>query len=192
MKQKTIQFTTKISCRAGHAWAPRSMAGAGDLRDSTILAEHFTSPIRTTFDLHEFGECPACGDAASAISFEAMPGEMDVPDASATCPEAPPRPDVVWPRKTLGARNAACAARQAAQRLGFDIVERQVHSVDELRAALLGLKAGEVDALFPGADAVAVSHERTGVADGGLASYGPSIYAAGRLAARYLHRVLSG
>src|SRR5262249_22527612 len=81
MKMKTIQFTTKVSCAAGHAWAPRSMQGtSGSLRDSTILAEHFTTPIRTTFDLHEFGKCPVCDDAACAISFEAMPGEMDVPD----------------------------------------------------------------------------------------------------------------
>jgi hypothetical protein len=46
--------------------------------DSTVFAEHFTTAIRTTFDLNEFGNCPACGDAASAISFEAVPGEMDV------------------------------------------------------------------------------------------------------------------
>lgn len=85
MKVKTIQFTTKVSCPAGHAWAPRSMPGmSGSLRDSTVLAEHFTAPIRTTFDLHDFDRCPACGDAASAISFEAMPGEMDVPDEPST------------------------------------------------------------------------------------------------------------
>jgi putative ABC transport system substrate-binding protein len=34
--------------------------------------------------------------------------------------------------------------------------------------------------------------ERTGVIDGGLISYGPSYYAAGRLGAKYVHRVLLG
>jgi len=48
------------------------------------LAEHFTTGIRTTFDLRKFGKCPACDEAASAISFEAMPGEMDVPDEPRT------------------------------------------------------------------------------------------------------------
>jgi hypothetical protein len=84
MKVKTIQFTTKVSCPAGHAWAPRTTPGISGSLDSTVLAEHFTTAIRTTFDLHEFGKCPACDDVASAISFEAMPGEIDVPDAPTT------------------------------------------------------------------------------------------------------------
>jgi len=78
MKVKTIQFTTKVSCPSGHAWAPRSTPGISGSLDSTVLAEHFTTAIRTTFDLHEFGTCPACDGAASAITFEAVPGEMDV------------------------------------------------------------------------------------------------------------------
>jgi len=84
MKVKTIQFTTKVSCSAGHAWAPGSTPGISGSLDSTILAEHFTTAIRTTFDLREFGKCPACDDAASAISFEAIPGEMDVPGEPTT------------------------------------------------------------------------------------------------------------
>ena len=90
MKMKTIQFTTKVSCPAGHAWAPRSMPGmSGSVRDNTILTEHFTTPVHTTFDLHDFGKCPACDDAASAITFEATPGEIDAPDSAATPPPMP-------------------------------------------------------------------------------------------------------
>jgi len=49
----------------------------GSSQDTTILPEFFTAPIRMDFDLRgELGRCPQCGEAASAICFEAMPGEM--------------------------------------------------------------------------------------------------------------------
>jgi len=106
-------------------------------------------------------------------------------------------------------RESAAAARDAARRLGIELVERHVRSVEELRASLRGLKAGEVDAIVVW-DAMVVSQsqliadtartkklptiffERTSVAVGGLASYGTSYYGVGRLAAKYVYRVLSG
>ena len=101
-------------------------------------------------------------------------------------------------------------AREAARQLRIELLERHVRSVDELRAGLRGLKAGEADAIFLLSDAMVVSHsqlivdmastkklptmftERTSVAAGGLASYGATYYAVGRALAKYVHRVLLG
>jgi putative ABC transport system substrate-binding protein len=106
-------------------------------------------------------------------------------------------------------RDSATMAREATRQLGIELVERHVRTVDELRAGLRGLKAGEVDAILVW-DAMVVSQsqfivdtaktkklpamffDRTSVAGGGLASYGTSYYGVGRLAAKYVHRVLSG
>jgi putative ABC transport system substrate-binding protein len=106
-------------------------------------------------------------------------------------------------------RESATMAREATRQLGIELVERHVRSVDELRAGLRGLKAGEVDAIVVW-DAMVVSQtqlivetaktrklptmffDRTSVAAGGLASYGTSYYGVGRQAAKYVHRVLSG
>ena len=102
------------------------------------------------------------------------------------------------------------STREAAQRLGLVLIEREVRSGDELRASLHALKAGEADALFPVSDATVQSHvsmlieeSRTRmlpaifnddslVAAGGLASYGASYYDMARLAAKYVNRVLNG
>ena len=101
-------------------------------------------------------------------------------------------------------------ARDAAQQLRIEFVERHVRSVDDLRAGLRTLKAGEADAIFVAGDAMTTSHaqliadaartrklptmfnERTSVVAGGLAGYGTSYHAVGRLAAKYVHRVLLG
>jgi len=92
----------------------------------------------------------------------------------------------------------------------IESLEQHVRSVDELRAALRGLKAGEGDAIFVLSDAMVASHfqlivetakaqklptmftERTSVATGGLASYGATYHAVGRALAKYVHRVLLG
>ena len=105
---------------------------------------------------------------------------------------------------------ARTSAREAARRLRIDLVERHVRSADELRESLRGLKAGEVDAIFLLPNIWAIIHgqlivstaiakklptmfsERTSVAEGGLASYGTSYHEAGRLSAKYVHRVLLG
>ena len=107
------------------------------------------------------------------------------------------------------ARENARVARDAARQLRIELVERHVRTVDELRAALRALKAGDADAIFVW-DGMVTSQtqlvvdtaktkklptmffERTSVVAGGLASYGTSYYALGRLAAKYVHRVLLG
>jgi putative ABC transport system substrate-binding protein len=108
------------------------------------------------------------------------------------------------------ARGYAREAREAALQLRIELLERYVRSVDELRDALQRLKPGEVDALFVPLDSIVTSqaafiadtaktkrlptmfYERTSVAAGGLASYGTSYYAVGRLAAKYVRQVLLG
>ena len=82
-------------------------------------------------------------------------------------------------------RESATTAREATRRLGIELVERHVRSVDELRAGVRGLKAGEADAILVW-DAMAISQtellvetaktkklptiffDRTSVAAGGL------------------------
>ena len=108
------------------------------------------------------------------------------------------------------ARESSRLARDAARQLKIEFVERHVRSVDELRAGLRTLKAGEADAIFVAGDAMVTSHaqlvidsartrklptmfnETTSVVGGGLAGYGTSYDAVGRLAAKYVHRVLLG
>jgi len=101
-------------------------------------------------------------------------------------------------------------ARDAARQLKVELLERQVASVEELRAGLRALRAGEADAYLSGVDAMVISQtalildtvwakklptmftELESVAQGGLASYGVSYYAMGRLAAKFVQRVLLG
>jgi len=108
------------------------------------------------------------------------------------------------------AKDSVKSARDAARQLGIMLVDREVRSSDELRASLQALKRTEVDALFLVTDATIQSHasliveaaktrklpamfyDRSVVADGGLASYGVSYYAVGKLAAKYVHQVLRG
>jgi len=65
-------------------------------------------------------------------------------------------------------------ARDAARRLKMELVEHRVGSVEELRAGVRALRAGEADAdcALPGA------------------SYGVSYFAIGQLSARYVHQIL--
>jgi putative ABC transport system substrate-binding protein len=102
------------------------------------------------------------------------------------------------------------ATRDAARQLKVEFLERRVASVEELRAALRALRAGEADAYLAGNDAMVISQsaliidtaramklstmfqEQDSVAKGGLASYGVSYYAMGRLAATFVQRVLLG
>jgi len=110
----------------------------------------------------------------------------------------------------VSARESARAAQEAARQLHIQLVERHVQSVEALRADLGMLKAKEVDACFLVSDAMVISQtqfivdtanakklptmssERGFVVAGGLASYGVSYYALGRLSAKYIHRVLLG
>jgi len=108
------------------------------------------------------------------------------------------------------ARESLADARAAAGRLGVELLERQTRTGAELRAGMLALEPGEVDAVFHVSDATVTSHadliidiakskklplllqDRESVARGALASYGLSYYASGRLMARYVQTVLLG
>ena len=101
-------------------------------------------------------------------------------------------------------------AREAAQRMGVEFVERHVASVEELQAGVRTLKAGEVDAIFEVSDALTVIQDQliidaatvkrlptmfvnhSSVVKGGLASYSVSYHEVGRLSAKYVQRVLAG
>ena len=90
------------------------------------------------------------------------------------------------------------------------MIERQVASVEALRAGLRAMRPGEADALFYLADAMVNSQAESvieaanaiklatmfadtdTVAMGALAGYGVSYYAFGRTAARIVLRVLKG
>ena len=102
------------------------------------------------------------------------------------------------------------AARDAARQLKVELLERRVTSVEELRAGLGALRAGEADALLSAGDSMVISQtalvidsarakklptmftELDSVAKGGLASYGVSYAAMGRLSAKYVQRILLG
>jgi putative ABC transport system substrate-binding protein len=112
------------------------------------------------------------------------------------------------PNNPIG-RQSVQIARDAARQLGVELIERSVASVEELRASLDALRPGEVDALTY-VDAMVVSQtekiieiskakklpivmaDQASVAKGILASYGVDYYTMGRLAARYVHRILLG
>jgi putative ABC transport system substrate-binding protein len=101
-------------------------------------------------------------------------------------------------------------AREAAQRLGLELIERHVASVADLKKALQGFRAGEADAYFAASDAMVDTQARSiidmakakrlptmfylqgVVEDGGLASYSPDFKEAGRLSAKYVRRILAG
>ncbi|HJX11051.1 MAG TPA: ABC transporter substrate-binding protein [Candidatus Binatia bacterium] len=111
---------------------------------------------------------------------------------------------------TRVAAEGAAMAREEAKRLGVKLLERHVKSSDELRKGLQALKAGEADALIYIPDATVISQaqliidtakakklptmfqDESLVAQGGLASYGQNYQEIGRLAAKYVQRVLSG
>jgi putative ABC transport system substrate-binding protein len=108
------------------------------------------------------------------------------------------------------AQQAVMLARDAARQLKVELVEHRVAFVEELRAALHGLRPGEADAFFHVSDAMVTSQaalvietamakrlatmfqDRASVAQGPLASYGVSYYAVGRLAAKQVQRILLG
>jgi ABC-type uncharacterized transport system substrate-binding protein len=101
------------------------------------------------------------------------------------------------------------AYQEAARRLGITLVERPLRSHDEARAGIVGMRKGEADGILaprylalniPGfmleASArrpiATMFHDSLFVEKGGLASYSPSRYEAGRQAARLADRILKG
>jgi putative ABC transport system substrate-binding protein len=101
-------------------------------------------------------------------------------------------------------------AREAAQLLGIELVERHFASVEELQSGLRALRSGEVDAFFQVGDAMVTSQAqfiietarvkrlptmfnfRSEVIKGGLASYSVSFHEVGRRLAKYVQRILTG
>lgn len=99
--------------------------------------------------------------------------------------------------------------REAAQRLGLVLVERAVRTPEEARTALAPARRREADGVMAPyslslnipslvVEATAKSSLPTMFGDvffveqGGLASYGPDLYATGRLAARLVDKILKG
>lgn len=99
--------------------------------------------------------------------------------------------------------------RDAARRLGIELVERTVHSEEEAQATLAQVRKGEVDGILApdggsfnivGFILEAAARQTVptmfkdawGVEQSGLASYGPSQYETGRQAARLVDKILRG
>ena len=94
--------------------------------------------------------------------------------------------------------------------MGVELVERHVTSVEELRAGVRALRAGEVDAYFAVSDPMASNEAQliidtarvkklptmfdvtSHVIKGGLASYSVSRHEVGRVSAKYVQRILAG
>jgi putative ABC transport system substrate-binding protein len=105
---------------------------------------------------------------------------------------------------------AAKEAREAAQILGLELIERKVGSIDELQKALQAYKSGEADAFIAVSDAMIDSqiqsvidmsrtkklptmvYELVAVEQGGLVSYSTDFRDAGHLSAKYVQQILSG
>jgi putative ABC transport system substrate-binding protein len=105
---------------------------------------------------------------------------------------------------------AAKLAREAGRRLRVQVVERHVASVEELQSGVRALRAGEADAFFLVPDAMVNSqaqfiidtakakklptmfYDQVLVAQGALASYGVNYREIGRMAAKYVQRILAG
>lgn len=101
-------------------------------------------------------------------------------------------------------------AREAAQQMGLQLLERHFATVEELQARLHALKAGEVDAYLAVSDPTASNQAQliidtarakrlptmfdflSHVTKGGLVSYAVSFHEMGRLSAKYVRRILSG
>jgi putative ABC transport system substrate-binding protein len=101
-------------------------------------------------------------------------------------------------------------AREAAQRMGLELVERHIASAEELQAAVRALKVGEVDAYLAVSDAVASNQAQVIIdaakakklptmldflsqaTSGGLVSYAVNLHEMGRVSAKYVQRILAG
>jgi putative ABC transport system substrate-binding protein len=99
--------------------------------------------------------------------------------------------------------------RRAARRLGIELVERPVRTVEEARATLAQVRKDEVDGILsprccsfniPGFVLEATSQQKVPsmfsipffVERGGLVSYGSDLYELGRQAARLVDKILKG
>ena len=101
-------------------------------------------------------------------------------------------------------------AREAAQQMGLQLVERHFASVEELQTAVRALRAVEVHAYLAVSDPTASNQAQliidtardkklptmfdhlSHVTRGGLASYAVSFHEVGRVSAKYVQRILTG
>jgi len=108
------------------------------------------------------------------------------------------------------AQASARIAREAARKLGIELIENEVRSIPEVQAGLRALKAGDADAFLQASDALVTSQaqliidrarairmptmmfERTMAERGALASYGVDLREIGRQSATHVQRVLAG
>jgi putative ABC transport system substrate-binding protein len=113
------------------------------------------------------------------------------------------------PRNPVPSQSAKFA-REAAQQMGIQFVERHIASVEELQTGMRALRTGEVDAFFSVSDAIVNNQAQLiidtarakrlptmwdlqrNVIKGGLASYSVSYHEVGRLSAKYVQRILTG
>jgi len=116
----------------------------------------------------------------------------------------------IYNPENRGAVEAIRLARIAARRLQVQLMERHVSSPEDVRSLFQSLKPGEVDAYLFTSDAMVASqapliieaaqglrlatmfHETTLAEQGAIAAYGLSFREVGRLAAKYVHRILLG
>jgi putative tryptophan/tyrosine transport system substrate-binding protein len=99
--------------------------------------------------------------------------------------------------------------RAAAHRLGIELVERPLRTLEEARDALVGVRKADIDGMLAPRDVdlnipgfVLDATTRHGIPsmfgtafylkDGGLASYGSSWFASGRQAARLVDKIING
>ncbi len=118
---------------------------------------------------------------------------------------------VLFPYNATDTNSAAGAKvyREAAHRLGIELVERAVRTEEEARATLAQIRMGDVDGILrpasnslniPGFILEASSRQAIPtmfngafwVEQGALASYGPDPYETGRQAARLVGKILKG
>ena len=112
------------------------------------------------------------------------------------------------PRNPVATESANLAREEIARLRGVEFVERHFASVKELQARIRAVRAGEVDAFFQLSDSMVVNQaqliidtardrklptmflDQNSVVQGGLASYAVSFHELGRLAAKYVQRIL--
>jgi putative ABC transport system substrate-binding protein len=105
---------------------------------------------------------------------------------------------------------SAKQAREAAQQIGIQLVERHFASIEELQAGVRALKPWEFDAYLAMAEPMVVNQSQliidtakakklptmhnflSEVLKGGLASYNVNLHEVGRLSAKHVQRILSG
>jgi putative tryptophan/tyrosine transport system substrate-binding protein len=112
------------------------------------------------------------------------------------------------PRNPVASESARLAREEIARLQGVEFVERHFASVEELQASIRAVRAGEVDAFFQLSDSMVNSQaqliidtardrrlptmflDQSSVIKGGLASYAVSFHELGRLAGKYVQRIL--